>query len=47
VEVVTAASHHDDSVVGGGCDDQYEFEFALDLLIAGFERLKEQQPKTA
>ena len=45
VEVVTAASHDEESVVGGGCDDQYEFEFALDLLLAGFERLKERGPK--
>jgi hypothetical protein len=26
-------------VVGPGCDDQFEFEFALDLLLDGFERL--------
>jgi hypothetical protein len=38
-EIATAASHDDESVVGGGCDDQYEFEFALDLLLDGFERL--------
>jgi AcrR family transcriptional regulator len=43
VEVATAASHDDDSVVGQGCDDQYEFEFAVDLLLDGFERLMQQQ----
>jgi hypothetical protein len=26
-------------VVGRGCDDQFEFEFALDLLLDGIERL--------
>jgi hypothetical protein len=26
-------------VVGYGCDDQFEFEFSLDLLLDGFERL--------
>ena len=47
VEIATAASHDDASVVGGGCDDQYEFEFALDLLLDGFEKLKRQQTKSA
>ena len=37
--IATAASHEEASVVGPGCDDQYEFEFALDLLLDGFERL--------
>ncbi|MET7833802.1 TetR/AcrR family transcriptional regulator C-terminal domain-containing protein [Micromonospora sediminicola] len=37
--VAAAASHDDDSVVGSGCDDQFEFEFALDLLLDGVERL--------
>jgi AcrR family transcriptional regulator len=35
-------SHDDDSVVGAGCDDQFEFEFALDLILDGIERLKER-----
>ncbi|SKB54736.1 transcriptional regulator, TetR family [Arthrobacter sp. 49Tsu3.1M3] len=39
---VAAASAHQDSVVGQGCDDQFEFEFALDLLLGGFERLHRQ-----
>ena len=43
VEIATAASHDEDSVVGQGCDDQYEFEFALDLLLDGFERLRQRQ----
>ncbi|MER7457382.1 TetR/AcrR family transcriptional regulator C-terminal domain-containing protein [Micromonospora sp. NPDC126480] len=38
-EIATAASHDDASVVGPGCDDQFEFEFALDLLLDGIERL--------
>jgi len=36
---VATASAHEDSAVGSGCDDQFEFEFALDLLLDGFERL--------
>jgi AcrR family transcriptional regulator len=38
--IAMAASHEGGSVVGQGCDDQFEFEFALDLLLDGFERLK-------
>ena len=44
VEMATAgaAAHDDGTAVGGGCDDQVEFEFALDVLLDGFERLHEQ-----
>ncbi|MEV7176981.1 TetR/AcrR family transcriptional regulator C-terminal domain-containing protein [Kitasatospora sp. NPDC093679] len=43
VEIATAGAAHDDgSVVGGGCDDRFEFEFALDLLLDGIERLHRQ-----
>ncbi|BCJ52584.1 TetR family transcriptional regulator [Actinoplanes sp. NBRC 14428] len=40
--IATAAFHDDASVVGTGCDDQFEFEFALDLLLDGIERLHRQ-----
>ncbi len=40
--VAGATGHDPASVVGTGCDDQYEFEFALDLLLDGFERLRVQ-----
>ncbi|MDH2430448.1 TetR/AcrR family transcriptional regulator C-terminal domain-containing protein [Sphaerisporangium sp. TRM90804] len=43
-EIAMAAAHEDDSIVGQGCDDQFEFEFALDLLLDGFERLRETWP---
>jgi AcrR family transcriptional regulator len=36
-----AVSHDDASTVGPGCDDQFEFEFALDLILDGIERLRE------
>ncbi|GAA1233330.1 TetR/AcrR family transcriptional regulator C-terminal domain-containing protein [Kitasatospora nipponensis] len=42
LEMAMAGSHRDESIVGGGCDDQAEFEFALDLLLDGFERLHRQ-----
>ncbi len=42
-EIVASRTHDDGSVVGGrGCDDQFEFEFALDLLLDGIERLHDQ-----
>jgi len=34
-----SVAHDRDSVVGSGCDDQFEFEFALDLTLDGLERL--------
>ena len=40
--ILAVARPHEDSVVGDGCDDQFEFEFALDLLLEGFDRLKQQ-----
>jgi AcrR family transcriptional regulator len=42
VEVATASAHDEGSAVGPGCDDQFEFEFALDALLDGFERLHRQ-----
>jgi AcrR family transcriptional regulator len=40
-ELVMAITHDEASVVGQGCDDQFEFEFALDLMLDGLERLRE------
>ena len=42
-ELVMAVYHDQASVVGSGCDDQFEFEFALDLLLDGIERLRQQE----
>jgi AcrR family transcriptional regulator len=39
IEMATAANHSDESQRTQGCDDQFEFEFALDLMLDGFERL--------
>jgi AcrR family transcriptional regulator len=39
-EMVAAISHDEESVVGSGCDDQFEFEFSLDLTLDGLERLQ-------
>jgi AcrR family transcriptional regulator len=42
-ELFLTVTHDDASVVGPGCDDQFEFEFALDLLLDGLERLRDSQ----
>lgn len=42
IEMAAAQFHDTGSAVGRGCDDQFEFEFALDLLLDGFERLHRQ-----
>jgi AcrR family transcriptional regulator len=34
-------SHDEATVVGSGCDDQFEFTFALDLLLDGLERRRD------
>jgi AcrR family transcriptional regulator len=39
-ELYLSITHDDGSVVGPGCDDQFEFEFALDLLLGGLERMR-------
>jgi AcrR family transcriptional regulator len=42
-EIVRQVQHDEASVVGAGCDDQREFEFALDLLLDGLERRRASQ----
>ncbi|MBB3677543.1 TetR/AcrR family transcriptional regulator [Modestobacter versicolor] len=42
LEIATAATGGDLGRVGEGCDEQFEFEFALDLLLDGFGRLQRQ-----
>lgn len=39
VSIATATPHNTDSIIGHGCDDQFEFEFALDILLDGFDKL--------
>jgi hypothetical protein len=41
--IPVAIGTHEGPVVGGGCDDQFEFEFALDLVVDGLERLRERE----
>ena len=44
-EIFSKISHDDASTVGPGCDDQFEFEFALDLMLEGLEKLKDRSTK--
>jgi AcrR family transcriptional regulator len=37
---IAAAGGHDARPAGPACDDQFEFEFGLDLLLDGFDRLR-------
>jgi AcrR family transcriptional regulator len=39
--LVQAVFHDTGSTLGSGCDDQFEFEFALDLLLDGLDRMRE------
>jgi AcrR family transcriptional regulator len=41
-ELLVAITHDQGSVVGPGCDDQFEFEFALDLMLDGLERARDR-----
>ena len=47
VLVATGADHDQGSIVGSGCDDQFEFEFALDLVLDGFELLRRRNWRSA
>jgi AcrR family transcriptional regulator len=40
--VAASRPHEGSSVIGSGCDDQFEFEFALDIVLDGLERLHRQ-----
>jgi hypothetical protein len=42
-ELAAAISYDDASVVVQGCDDQFEFEFALDLMLDGLERMQRDE----
>jgi AcrR family transcriptional regulator len=39
-ELVKTVFHDTGSTLGSGCDDQFEFEFGLDLILDGLERLR-------
>jgi AcrR family transcriptional regulator len=42
-ELMKVVYHDPGSTLGGGCDDQFEFEFGLDLILEGLERLRDRE----
>jgi AcrR family transcriptional regulator len=40
-DLMRIVAHDSDSTLGSGCDDQFEFEFGLDLILDGLERLRD------
>jgi hypothetical protein len=41
--LVARLQDDDATVVGSGCDDQFEFEFAIDVILDGLERLRRRE----
>jgi len=41
--VMEQVVHDEESVVGSGCDDQFEFEFAIDVILDGLEALRQRE----
>lgn len=46
-EMMTVINHDAASVVGPGCDDQFEFELALDVLLDGLDERRRGPTRTA
>jgi AcrR family transcriptional regulator len=42
-EIAMPAARDGDPLVGPDCDQQFEFEFALNLLLDGFDRLRQER----
>jgi AcrR family transcriptional regulator len=40
-ELMKVVYHDPESALASGCDDQFEFEFGLDLILDGLERLRD------
>jgi AcrR family transcriptional regulator len=41
--VMQQVAHDEASIVGTGCDDQFEFEFAVDVILDGLEALRRRE----
>ena len=41
--ILKQVAHDEASVVGTGCDDQFEFEFAIDVILDGLEALRQRE----
>jgi AcrR family transcriptional regulator len=45
--VVAEIQHQEQTIVGSGCDDDIEFGFALDILLDGLERRRDEERERA
>ena len=45
--ILKQVAHDEASVVGSGCDDQFEFEFAIDVILDGLEALRQREAASA
>jgi hypothetical protein len=45
--IMAQVAHDEESVVGSGCDDQFEFEFAIDVILDGLDALRQREAKRA
>ena len=43
--ILKQVAHDEASVVGSGCDDQFEFEFAIDVILDGLEALRQREAR--
>jgi AcrR family transcriptional regulator len=41
--ILKQVAHDEASIVGSGCDDQFEFEFAIDVILDGLEALRQRE----
>lgn len=41
--ILEEIQHQEASIVGSGCDDDIEFGFALDILLDGLERKRDEE----
>jgi AcrR family transcriptional regulator len=41
--ILKQVAHDEESVVGSGCDDQFEFEFAMEVILDGLEALRQRE----
>ena len=41
--IVEEIQHQEETIVGSGCDDDIEFRFALDILLDGLERKRDEE----
>lgn len=45
--IVEQIQHQEETIVGSGCDDDIEFRFALDILLDGLERKRDEELASA